>query len=354
MVAATLRNRLENLSKDTLEEYLAVYKRLSDIKRSEAGQENFLEFVKSIWPDFIEGAHHRVFAQKLQEVAEGTINRLIVNMPPRHTKSEFASYHFPAWLVGRNPKLKIIQTTHTGELAMNFGRKMRNLIASPEYKSIFPGAALAPDSKSAGRWTTTQGGEYFAAGVGGAITGRGADLLIIDDPHSEQDALSDAAMENAYEWYTSGPRQRLQPGGSIVIVMTRWSERDLTAKVLKQQAFDPKADQWEVIEFPAIMGEDQSPLAGILEARRIVGCESLTKRSKMERAMAATAHCRYRQYHKTHVVANLGKRPNSWARVYHPKLRYGLSQKRVQRLLGDYDVGGISPARGQRPKSNSS
>jgi|TARA_R100001530_G_scaffold64311_2_gene46193 predicted phage terminase large subunit-like protein len=261
MVAATLRNRLENLSKDTLEEYLAVYKRLSDIKRSEAGQENFLEFVKSIWPDFIEGAHHRVFAQKLQEVAEGTINRLIVNMPPRHTKSEFASYHFPAWLVGRNPKLKIIQTTHTGELAMNFGRKMRNLIASPEYKSIFPGAALAPDSKSAGRWTTTQGGEYFAAGVGGAITGRGADLLIIDDPHSEQDALSDAAMENAYEWYTSGPRQRLQPGGSIVIVMTRWSERDLTAKVLKQQAFDPKADQWEVIEFPAIMGEDEETKA---------------------------------------------------------------------------------------------
>ena len=136
---------------------------------------------------------------------------------------------------------------------MNFGRKMRNLIDSAEYKQAFPTSALAPDSKSAGRWTTTQGGEYFAAGVGGAITGRGADLLIIDDPHSEQDALSDAAMENAYEWYTSGPRQRLQPGGSIVIVMTRWSERDLTAKVLKQQAFSTNADQWEVIEFPAIL-----------------------------------------------------------------------------------------------------
>ncbi len=256
MADASLRRRLESLSQDTLEEYLAVYTRLREIEESEAGQKNFLKFINSVWPDFIEGSHHRVFAQKLQEVAEGKVKRLIVNMPPRHTKSEFASYHFPAWLVGRNPKLKIIQTTHTGELAMNFGRKMRNLIDSAEYRRIFPEAALAADSKSAGRWTTTQGGEYFAAGVGGAITGRGADLLIIDDPHSEQDALSDAAMENAYEWYTSGPRQRLQPGGSIVIVMTRWSERDLTAKVLKQQAHDPKADQWEVIEFPAIMEMD--------------------------------------------------------------------------------------------------
>jgi predicted phage terminase large subunit-like protein len=256
MVDASLRSRLENLSKDTLEEYLAVYSRLREMEESEERRKNLLKFIKTVWPDFIEGAHHRVFAQKLQEVADGKLKRLIVNMPPRHTKSEFASFLFPAWLVGNNPKLKIIQTTHTGELAMNFGRKMRNLIDSPEYRKIFPETALAPDSKSAGRWTTTQGGEYFAAGVGGAITGRGADLLIIDDPHSEQDALSNAAMENAYEWYTSGPRQRLQPGGRIVIVMTRWSERDLTAKVLKQQAFDPKSDQWEVIEFPAIMEKD--------------------------------------------------------------------------------------------------
>jgi len=260
MVDASLRSRLENLSRDTLEEYLAVYSRLREMEESEERQKNLLKFIKSVWPDFIEGAHHRVFAQKLQEVANGSLKRLIVNMPPRHTKSEFASFLFPAWLVGNNPKLKIIQTTHTGELAMNFGRKMRNLIDSAEYRKIFPQTVLAPDSKSAGRWTTTQGGEYFAAGVGGAITGRGADLLIIDDPHSEQDALSNAAMENAYEWYTSGPRQRLQPGGRIVIVMTRWSERDLTAKVLKQQAFDPKSDQWEVIEFPAIMEKDNKEI----------------------------------------------------------------------------------------------
>ena len=166
--SATTNSRLEDLSREQLEEYLALYTRLKDVEASEQSQKNFLDFVKSVWPDFIEGAHHRIFAQKLQQVAEGSLKRLIVNMPPRHTKSEFASYLFPAWLVGKNSKLKIIQTTHTGELAMNFGRKMRNLIDSPEYKKIFPKAALAPDSKSAGRWTTTQGGEYFAAG-GGAV-----------------------------------------------------------------------------------------------------------------------------------------------------------------------------------------
>ena len=179
-------------------------------------KDDFLSFVKCVWPEFIEGAHHRHIAKKFNELAEGKISRLIVNMPPRHTKSEFASYLLPSWMVGRHPKLKIIQATHTGELAIRFGRKAKTLIDSPEYRKIFE-TALREDSQAAGRWETAQGGEYFAAGVGGAITGRGADLLIIDDPHSEQDALSATAMENAYEWYTSGPRQRLQPGGKIVL-----------------------------------------------------------------------------------------------------------------------------------------
>ena len=121
------------------------------------------------------------------------------------------------------------------------------------YKQIFPDVDLKADSKAAGRWETGQGGEYYAAGVGGAITGRGADLLIIDDPHSEQDALSETAMEHAYEWYTSGPRQRLQPGGSIVVVMTRWSLKDLTGKLVRAQASDVMSDQWDIVEFPAIL-----------------------------------------------------------------------------------------------------
>ena len=215
---------------------------------------DFLSFVKCMWPEFIEGSHHRHVAEKFNKLARGELKRLIINMPPRHTKSEFASYLLPAWMVGRNPKLKIIQVTHTGELAIRFGRKAKHLIDSEEYHKIFK-TTLQEDSKAAGRWETAQGGEYFAAGVGGAITGRGADLLIIDDPHSEQDAMSPTSLESAYEWYTSGPRQRLQPGASIVLVMTRWSTKDLTAMLLKNQK-EVKGDQWTVVEFPAILDHE--------------------------------------------------------------------------------------------------
>ncbi len=220
-------------------------------------KDDFLSFVKCVWPEFIEGAHHRHVTKKFNDLATGKINRLIINMPPRHTKSEFASYLLPSWMVGRHPNLKIIQATHTGELAIRFGRKAKHLIDSPEYRKIFK-TTLQEDSQAAGRWETSQGGEYFAAGVGGAITGRGADLLIIDDPHSEQDALSASAMENAYEWYTSGPRQRLQPGGKIICVMTRWSKKDLTGMLLSKQK-EAKADQWDVVEFPAILDHGAEP-----------------------------------------------------------------------------------------------
>ena len=224
---------------------------ISEEEKKEKAKNNFLDFTKHIWPDFIEGEHHKIIVDKFNKLAKGEIKRLIVNMPPRHTKSEFASTLLPAWMIGREPKLKIIQTTHTGELAVRFGRKAKTLIDSPEYQEIFQ-TRLREDSQAAGRWETAQGGEYFAAGVGGAITGRGADLLIIDDPHSEQDAMNITALERAYEWYTSGPRQRLQPGGKIVCVMTRWNTKDLTGILLKNQS-EPKSDQWDIVEFPAIM-----------------------------------------------------------------------------------------------------
>ena len=169
----------------TYKRYLVMH---AEKKIQNRAKEDFLSFVKCVWPDFIEGSHHRHIAKKFNDLATGKLKRLIVNMPPRHTKSEFASYLLPAWMVGRNPKLKIIQATHTGELAIRFGRKIKHLIDSAEYNKIFH-TKLQEDSKAAGRWETSQGGEYFAAGVGGAITGRGADLLVIDDPHSEQDAL---------------------------------------------------------------------------------------------------------------------------------------------------------------------
>ena len=242
---------LESLDTNTLKLLL----RNELVRTQEESQKDFLKFVKIVWPDFIEGKHHKIYAEKLNRIANGELKRLIVNMPPRHTKSEFASHLFPAFFMGRHPKAKLIQTTHTGELAIRFGRKAKNLIESTEYEKVFPGVGLAADSKAAGRWESNHGGEYFAAGVGGAITGRGADLLIIDDPHSEQDALSPSVLESHYEWYTSGPRQRLQPGGAIVLVMTRWSIKDLTGKLLEAQGKDDMTDQWEVVEFPAVINE---------------------------------------------------------------------------------------------------
>ena len=223
------------------------------LKKLDAAEKNFIPFVRHVWPDFVSGYHHKKIAKKFEDIRDGKIKRLIVNMPPRHTKSEFASFLFPSWLVGNKPTLKIIQTTHNTELAVRFGRKMKNLIDSQVYQQVFDEVSISADSKAAGRWETNKGGEYFAAGVGSSITGRGADLLIIDDPHSEQDALSETAFDSAYEWYTSGPRQRLQPGGAIVIVMTRWSVKDLTGRLIEAQAKEPKADQWELIEFPAIL-----------------------------------------------------------------------------------------------------
>ena len=242
---------LDKLPVDIRDKAIKLLNGIAEEEKKENAQKSFLNFTKHIWPDFIEGTHHKIIADKFDKLARGEIKRLIVNMPPRHTKSEFASTLLPAWMIGREPKLKIIQTTHTGELAVRFGRKAKTLIDSPEYQEIFQ-TRLREDSQAAGRWETAQGGEYFAAGVGGAITGRGADLLIIDDPHSEQDAMNMSALERAYEWYTSGPRQRLQPGGKIVCVMTRWNTKDLTGILLKNQS-EPKSDQWDIVEFPAIL-----------------------------------------------------------------------------------------------------
>jgi predicted phage terminase large subunit-like protein len=227
--------------------------KLLEMDRVSRSQDSFLFFVKQMWPVFISGRHHKIMADAFERVARGELKRLIINMPPRHTKSEFASYLLPAWFLGKFPHKKVIQTAHTAELSVGFGRKVRNLVSSEEYKKIF-NVTLSSDSKAAGRWNTHEGGDYFAIGVGGAVTGKGADLLIIDDPHSEQEAKqgNPEVYDAVYEWYTSGPRQRLQPGGSIIIVMTRWSKRDLTGQILKNAGKDG-TDSWEVIEFPAIL-----------------------------------------------------------------------------------------------------
>ena len=196
---------LSFLSKSEAKEFTLLLEELEKRERRETSASSFIDFVKIIWPEFINGDHHRKMAQAFDKIASGELKRLIINMPPRHTKSEFASHLFPAYLLGKNPKLKIIEATHTADLAINFGRKVRDLIDTEEYREIFPKTELKADSRSAGKWLTSQRGEYYASGIGGALAGRGADLFIIDDPHSEQDAFSDKSLDEAYDWFMTGP-----------------------------------------------------------------------------------------------------------------------------------------------------
>ena len=236
-------------------EYLELIEEYEKALKKEESRDKFIPFVEKVWNGFISGRHHKIMGEKFEEIASGKLKRLIICMPPRHTKSEFGSYLFPAWFLGKYPGKKVIQSSHTAELAVGFGRKVRNLVDSEDYREIFPDTSLRADSKAAGRWSTSKGGEYFAIGIGGAVTGKGADLLIIDDPHDEQEGQSSdpTVFDHAYEWYTSGPRQRLQPGGAIVIICTRWSKRDLVGQVLKASSTRQGVDEWEVIEFPAIL-----------------------------------------------------------------------------------------------------
>jgi len=247
----------KSLSPELDSKRLKLELRLAQLERNEKCQNDFLTFVRAMWPEFIAGRHHKIIADKFERVARGELKRLIINMAPRHTKSEFASFLFPAWMMGRDPRMKIIQATHTTELAVNFGRKVKNLLETDEYHEVFPEVKLAVDSKASGRWDTNKGGMYYAVGVGSNLAGRGGDLVIIDDPHSEQTAMSNSGFDDAWEWYTGGPRQRLQPGGSIVLVQTRWSEKDMTGQLLRSMAKDPLADQWEVVELPAIFDNDE-------------------------------------------------------------------------------------------------
>ena len=255
-----LLSKISTLPQEEQAHILSLFDELEDAEQKEDAREYFMNFVRMAWPAFIGGRHHGIMAKAFERVASGELKRLIINMPPRHTKSEFASYLLPAWFLGRYPEKKIIQTAHTAELSVGFGRKVRNLVDSSDYKKIFPSIALRADSKAAGRWSTNKGGEYFAIGVGGAVTGKGADLLIIDDPHSEQEARSPdgSVFDPVYEWYTSGPRQRLQPGGAIVIVMTRWHQRDLAGQILKASQQRDGSDEWEVIQLPAILPSGNS------------------------------------------------------------------------------------------------
>ena len=239
---------LENLEEQT--------RRLS-IKKA---QSSITAFARHVYPGFKEGAHHRKLANIFKDVIEGKKKRVIVNIAPRMGKSEFASYLFPAWFLGQYPDKKIIMATHTAGLSEDFGRRVRNLLDAEEYREIFPNTLIADDQKAAGKWSTSAGGQYYAVGVGGALAGRGADLFVIDDPHSEQDikANSRATFDNAWSWFQTGPLQRLMPDGRVIVVMTRWSLIDLTGKLINFQIKNPESDPWEIVELPAILPSGKS------------------------------------------------------------------------------------------------
>ncbi len=226
-------------------------------REAERCRTSLLAFVKKINPQYKIGPHHKILATKLEKAAKGELDRLATAIAPRFGKSLLLSLYFPAWFMGNYPEQKLIISSHTADLAVDFGKKVRNLIDTKDYKEVFPSVSLAADSKSAGRWNTNAGGEFFAVGVGGAVAGRGADLLIIDDPFSEQDVLAGNydVFDKVYEWYAYGARTRLMPGGRVVVLHTRWAKNDLIGRILDESAKNEEADQWEYIEFPAIMNE---------------------------------------------------------------------------------------------------
>lgn len=215
--------------------------------RYELARRGLIDFAPHIVPGYQVSAHHRLICERLEAVERGDIDRLMIAMPPRHGKSQLASRLFPAWCMGRNPRRQIIAASYNSDLAADFGRDVRNIVGSPEFNEIFPNVSLASDSKAANRMNTNHGGAYIAAGVGTAVTGRGANIALIDDPFKDrQEADSERTRDSVWAWYQSVLYTRLMPGGSIVLINTRWHDDDLSGRVLNG------ADKWDVLELPAI------------------------------------------------------------------------------------------------------
>lgn len=249
--------RLDEFSPEEQSEIEQMATVLENRRVAEKCRDDLIAFCKLMDPNYKVGKHHRRLADLLMKMERGEEDRIGVSVPPRHGKSQMVSIYFPAWYLGRNPDKKVLMVSHTGDLAVDFGRKVRNTVDSPLYKQVFPTVTLASDSKSAGRWNTNMGGEYFACGVGAALAGRGAHFLIIDDPFSEQDVLAGKyeVFDKVYEWFTYGARTRLMPQGKVAIVHTRWHPKDLIGRVAKDMVNIPQADQYELFEFPAIFNE---------------------------------------------------------------------------------------------------
>jgi len=248
---------VKNMPHNEAAELLAMFDELEERKRVQAAQNDFLAFIAAVDRSYKFGAHLKRLGRLLMDVETNVKNRIAVSMAPRMGKSQMISIYYPAWYLGRHPDHKVIVASHTADLAVVMARKVRNLINSPEYARIFPGTKIAADAKAAAQWNTTAGGEYFAIGVGGALAGRGAHLIIADDPLSEQDIKNGntTSLDTAYEWFSAGLRTRLMPEGKICVLHTRWHQRDLIGRLLKDSAMNEGGDYYEAFEFPAILNE---------------------------------------------------------------------------------------------------
>jgi predicted phage terminase large subunit-like protein len=263
---ATIMANLHKLPLVDQEETLQLLDELAARGASEKARTSLLAFAHLVAPVlqietepkvFMVGPHHRQLAKLMDAVARGEKRRILISVAPRFGKSLMSSYLFPAWYLGQFPNRRVIMASHTGDMATGFGRRVRDLIDTQEYRQVFPDVALKADSKAAGQWSTNKGGEYYAVGVGGALAGRGANLVVIDDPFSEQVVMAGNTdvFDDAWSWFQTGPLQRLAPDGACIIIHTRWSKVDLIGRLIDQMAKNPDADQWDVIEFPAIMNE---------------------------------------------------------------------------------------------------
>jgi predicted phage terminase large subunit-like protein len=210
-------------------------------------------YAMAIWPRFELAAHHSLIVSRLEAIENRHRSRLAICLPPRHGKSLITSTLFPAWYLGRHPDHQVIFATYGQELSDDFGRRVRNIMADPLHQAIFPGCRLSGDSTAAHRFNSTRGGAYFAVGRGGAITGRGAHLLIIDDPLKDfEEASSETIRRSLHDWFTSVAYTRLMPDGRIVLIQTRWHEDDLAGRLLRERG----ADVWELLSLPAIAERD--------------------------------------------------------------------------------------------------
>lgn len=306
-----IRQILPQIDSLTPHQQTQLYQKLTtlrELERRQDAREHLLPFMQYMWPGFIQSWHHVVICNLLEEMERGDILRACISTPPRYTKSQTLSIYFPAWVLGRNPgeQTKVIQTSNTHKLAERFGRFAKNCIESPQFAEIFPKARLSRDSKASGNFTMSDGGEYFAVGVGGSIMGRGALYLLCDDVYSESDILSGNSaelFEGIEEWYMAA-LQRLQPNGRACVLHTRHSKADLIGRLTDRMKRNKGADQYRIISIPALNEQEESTFPNYWKTEML--------KQMRTTLMEKTPHLWYAQYQQNPTSAEASIIKRSW------------------------------------------